>query len=104
MSRTLAALTLVLGIAATAAAQAKDAKAAAAPPMPTMSAEGKKFLSGWIGSWNATATMTMGSQKMQGPLKMSCESVSAGWGSLCRGTVEFAGMPSSAATFLMAWD
>jgi hypothetical protein len=26
---------------------------------------------------------TMGDQKMQGSLKMSCESVSSGWGTLC---------------------
>ena len=105
MSRTLAVFTLVLGIGATAHAQGKDAKAAAAPAPPTMTAEGKKFLAGWVGNWAANeATMTMGTQKMQGPLKMSCESVSAGWGTLCRGSFDIKGMPPSAGTFLMGWD
>lgn len=104
MSRTLAICTLVVGIGAAAAAQDKDAKAAAPPAPPAMSAEGKKFLAGWVGNWTSNAMMTMGAQKLDGPLKMSCESVSAGWGTLCKGTFQMKGMPISEATFLMAWD
>jgi hypothetical protein len=46
----------------------------------------------------------MGDQKMQGSLKMTCESVSSGWGTLCRAVFNAAGMPPSEATFLMGWD
>jgi hypothetical protein len=75
------------------------------PPAPKMSAEGRKFLDGWIGNWTSTDTVyTMGTQKMQGSLKMACESVSAGWGTLCKGTMTTEGMPPSEGTFLMAWD
>jgi hypothetical protein len=104
MARTLGVLAFVVGLAAVAQAQGKDAKAAA-PQAPAMTAEGKKFLAGWIGQWAASdATMTMGDQKLQGALKMGCESVSAGWGTLCKGTFDIKGMPPSAATFLMGWD
>lgn len=104
MRRTLAALLIVVGTGALAHAQAKDAKAAP-PPAPTMSAEGKRFLAGWLGQWTAgNFAMTMGTEKMQGSLKMGCESVSAGWGTLCRGTLESPGAPPQAATLLFGWD
>ena len=97
----------VLACAAVAAAQDKGAaKPAPAPPAPPkLSAEGKKFVEGWLGSWASNDTVyTMGTQKMPGSLKMSCESVSSGWGTLCKGTLNASGMPPSEATFLMAWD
>jgi hypothetical protein len=73
--------------------------------MPKMSAEGRKFLDGWVGNWASNDTvLTMGTQKMPGSLKMACQSVSAGWGTLCKGTFSTPGMPISEATFLMAWD
>src|SRR5262245_2361967 len=98
----------VLALMLAPAAYSQDAKsAAAAPPTPTMkmSAEGRKFLDGWVGNWNSSDTLlTMGTQKMPGSLKMACQSVSAGWGTLCKGTFNTPGMPPSEATFLMAWD
>jgi hypothetical protein len=95
---------LVLTLAASAFAQDKSpAKPAPAPPQLT--AEGKKFLQGWLGTWTSNDTVyTVGGQKMQGSLKMNCESVSSGWGALCKGTMTMSGMPPSEATFLMAWD
>jgi hypothetical protein len=70
-----------------------------------MSAEGRKFIDGWLGSWTSADTVyTVGDQKMPGSLKMSCESVSAGWGALCKATLNAAGMPPSEGTFLMGWD
>ena len=70
-----------------------------------MSAEGRKFLDGWIGTWTSNDTAyAMGGQTMKGSLKMTCQPVSAGWGTLCRGNLTAAGMPPSEATFLMAWD
>jgi hypothetical protein len=98
---------LAFALAAVAVAQDKaPAQPAAAPPQPPkMSAEGKKFLEGWLGSWTSNDTVyAMGPQKMKGSLKMSCESVSSGWGTLCKGTLNAEGMPPSQATFLMAWD
>ena len=95
-----------LTLAAFADSQDKGAKPAAAPPAPPkMSAEGRKFLDGWVGTWMSTDTVyKAGDQKMQGSLKMVCESASAGWGTLCKGTFGAAGMPPSEGTFLMAWD
>jgi len=106
MPRKLGALALVLAVAATAHAQTdKTARPAAAPVAPTLPAEGKKFVAGWIGQWTSNdATFTSGGQKMQGRLRMACESVSSGWGALCRETADMQGMPPSASTFLMGWD
>jgi hypothetical protein len=98
---------LVFALAASVSAQDKGAAkpASAPPPPPKMTAEGKKFVEGWLGSWTSSdTTYQMGEQKMQGSFKMSCESVSSGWGALCKGTTNFTGMPPSEATFLMAWD
>jgi hypothetical protein len=98
---------LVLTLAASVHAQGTGgAKPAAAPPTaPKMTAEGKRFLEGWLGTWKSTdTTYSMGDQKMQGSFTMSCESVSSGWGTLCKGALDFAGMPPSEGTFLMAWD
>jgi hypothetical protein len=111
MPRRLGALALAIALAVLAASVARAQankqanKEPAAPPAPTMSAEGKKFVQGWLGQWTSSdASLTAGAQKMQGPLRMSCESVSSGWGTLCKGTFELKGMPPSASTFLMGWD
>lgn len=102
MTRMLGALALVLAVGPLAHAQATKE---AAPPAPTLGAEGKKFVAGWTGQWTSNdASLTMGTQKMQGPLRLSCESVSSGWGALCKGTFELKGMPPQASTFLMGWD
>ena len=95
-----------LTLAAFADSQDKAAKPAAAPPAPPkMSAEGRKFLDGWVGTWMSTDTVyKAGDQKMQGSLKMSCESVSSGWGTLCKGAFNTVGLPLSEGTFLMGWD
>jgi hypothetical protein len=99
----LLALTLAAGAQAQDKAPAKTAPAP--PPPPKLSAEGRKFIDGWIGSWTSNDTVfAMGDQKMKGSLKMSCESVSSGWGALCKGTFAAAGAPPSESTFLMAWD
>ena len=106
MPRRLGVLAFALAVlaASVARAQAKH-KEPAAPPAPTMSAEGQKFVQGWVGRWNSSdASLTTGAQKMQGALRMSCESVSSGWGTLCKGSFELKGMPASASTFLMGWD
>jgi hypothetical protein len=67
MARTLGVLALVLGVGAVAQAQVKDTRTEAAPPAPAMTAEGKKFLAGWLGQRTANdVAMTMGDQKMQG--------------------------------------
>ena len=98
---------LVLAFAASLHAQDKSAAKpmAAPPPAPKMTAEGKKFVEGWRGTWTSTDTVyTMGDQKMPGSLKMSCESVSAGWGTLCKGVMSAGGMPPSEGTFMMGWD
>ena len=98
---------IALALTAVVSAQEKGSpkQAPAPPPAPKMSAEGKKFVDGWLGSWNSTdTTYTIGGQKMQGSLKMTCESVSSGWGALCKGVMSGAGMPPSQATFLMGWD
>jgi hypothetical protein len=95
---------LVLTLAASVHAQDKGG-AKPAPPAPHMTAEGKKFVEGWRGSWtSANTTYTMGDQKVQGSLKMNCESVSSGWGTLCKGVLNAEGMPPSEATFLIGWD
>jgi hypothetical protein len=105
MSRTLGVLALVLGVGAASSAQDKVAQPAAAPPALAMTAEGKRFLGGWLGQWTASdATVTLGAQKMPMTLKMNCESVSAGWGTLCSVTFDIKGLPPSAATFLLGWD
>ncbi len=98
---------LVLSLTAVVHAQEKSGpKQAPAPPSaPKMTAEGRKFVEGWLGTWTSTdTTYTMGDQKMQGSLKMTCESVSSGWGALCKGVLSGPGMPPSQATFLMGWD
>ncbi len=98
---------LVLALAASVHAQEKGGAkpASAPPPAPKMTAEGKRFVEGWRGTWTSTdTTYTMGDQKMQGSLKMSCEGVSSGWGTLCKGVLNAAGMPPSEATFMMGWD
>jgi hypothetical protein len=104
MTRKLGMLVLVL--ASSAYAQENGAKPAAAPPAaPTMTADGRRFIDGWLGTWTSTdTTYTMGDQKMQGTYKMTCESVSSGWGALCKGALSFAGKPPSEGTFLMGWD
>ena len=95
---------MTLSMAPIVHSQDKAAKPAAPPP-PAMSAEGRKFLDGWVGSWTSNDTVyAMGAQTMKGSLKMNCQPVSASWGTLCRGTMTAAGMPPSEATFLMAWD
>jgi hypothetical protein len=98
---------LVLTLAASVHAQDKGAAkpASAPPPAPKMTAEGRKFVEGWVGTWTSTdTTYAMGDQKMQGTLKMTCESVSSGWGTLCRAVMTSGGMPPSESTFLMGWD
>jgi len=96
---------LVLTLAASVHAQDKGSAKPAPPPAPKMTAEGKKFVEGWLGTWTSTdTTYTMGGQKMQGSLKMTCESVSSGWGALCKGAMSGPGMPPSESTFLMGWD
>jgi len=97
---------LALALAATGFAQDKGpAKPAPPPAPPKLSAEGKRFVDAWLGSWTSDDTLfAMGAQKMKGSLKMSCESVSSGWGALCKGTFNVSGMPPSESTFLMAWD
>jgi hypothetical protein len=98
---------VVLALTTVVSAQEKGTpKPAPAPPAPPkMSAEGKKFVDGWLGTWTSTDTIyTIGGQKMQGSLKMTCESVSSEWGALCKGVMSGPGMPPSQATFLMGWD
>jgi len=98
---------LILTLAASVHAQEKGGAKPASepPPAPKMTAEGKKFVEGWLGTWTSSdTTYTMGAQKMQGSLKMTCESVSSGWGTLCKGVLNAAGMPPSELTFLMGWD
>jgi hypothetical protein len=98
---------IAMALAAVVSAQDKSGlnSASAPPPPPKMSAEGKRFVDAWLGSWTSTdTTYTMGGQKMQGTLKMTCESVSSGWGALCKGVMSGPGMPPSQATFLMGWD
>jgi hypothetical protein len=105
MKTRIAALALVL--AATTYAQDKGSAkpAPAPPPAPKMSAEGRRFIDGWLGSWTSNDTIyVMGDQKMQGSLKMSCESVSAGWGAFCKATMNASGMPPSEGSFLIGWD
>jgi hypothetical protein len=105
MPRRLGVLAFALAVLAAGVAGAQAKKEPAAPPAPTMSAEGKKFVQDWLGQWTSSdASLTAGAQKMQGPLRMSCESVSSGWGTLCKGSFELKGMPPSASTFLMGWD
>jgi len=97
---------LALTFAAAAVAQDKGpAKPAAPPPPPKLSAEGKRFVEAWPGSWSSDDTsFTLGAQKMKGSLKMSCEKVSSGWGALCKGVFSVQGMPPSENTFMMGWD
>jgi len=101
---------LVLALAASVNAQdkagAKPATPPAGPPAPKMTAEGKKFVEAWRGAWTSSNTVyTMGTDKMQGSLKMTCESVSSGWGTLCKGLLYAApGAPPSEATFMLGWD
>ena len=99
-------LALALAAGAVHAQGQKDVKPAAAPPpAPVMSAEGRKFIDGWLGQWTCNdASYTAGGQKMQGSLKITCESASSGWAALCKGTFVMEGMPPSASTFLMGWD
>jgi hypothetical protein len=108
MTRKLGVLgVLVLTAAAAVHAQQKSgpAPAPAPPPAPKMTPEGKKFVDGWLGTWTSTdTTYTMGGQKMQGTLKMTCEGVSSGWGALCKAVMSGPGMPPSESTFLMGWD
>jgi hypothetical protein len=102
---------LVTLFAAAGAAEAQEKKAAppaaaaAAPAPPKMSDEGRKFLDAWLGTWTSKdATLTAGDQKMTGNLKVACEKVSNGWGSLCKATFAFKGMPPMTNTFLMGWN
>jgi hypothetical protein len=96
---------LVLALAASVHAQDKGGAKPAPPSAPKMTDEGKKFVEAWRGTWTSTdTTYTMGDQKIQGSLKMSCESISSGWGTLCKGVLNAAGMPPSEATFMMGWD
>jgi len=106
MPRKLGAVVFVLAAAASAHAQAdKAGKPAAAPAAPTLPAEGKKYVEGWLGQWTSSdTTLTSGGQKTQGALRMGCEKVSSGWGVLCKATLDFAGQPPSTTTFLMGWD
>jgi hypothetical protein len=95
----------VLSLAASVHAQDKSAAKAVPPQALQMTAEGKKFVAGWRGAWTSTNTLyTMGDQKLPGSLKMNCESVSSGWGTLCKGVLNAQGMPPSEATFMMGWD
>ena len=105
MTRRLTLLALTLA-ASTYAQDKPAAKAAPAEPQPPkMSAEGKKFIEGWLGTWNSVdVSYAMGDQKMKGTLKMSCESVSSGWGALCKGTFTTPPNPPSEGTFMMGWD
>jgi hypothetical protein len=105
MTRTLGVLVLALAAAVHAQETGSPKQAPAPPASPKMSAEGKKFVEGWRGTWTSTdTTYTMGDQKMQGSLKMTCESVSSEWGTLCKGVLGGPGMPPSESTFLMGWD
>jgi hypothetical protein len=105
MTRKLTLLVLTLAAAVHAQDKGGAKPASAPPPAPQMTAEGKKFVEGWLGTWTSTdTTYTMGEQKLQGSLKMTCESVSSGWGTLCKGVLNAAGMPPSESTFLMGWD
>jgi hypothetical protein len=105
MTRKLTFLVLALAASVHAQEMAGAKPPSAPPPAPKMTAEGKKFVEGWRGTWTSTdTTYTMGDQKMQGSLKMSCESVSSGWGTLCKGAFNTAGLPLSEGTFLMGWD
>lgn len=108
-------LVLVMVMLAAAVAQAEDKKdkkdatagatPPAAPPAAKMSDEGKKLLEGLRGKWTAKdASFTMGEVKAQGTLKMTCEAVSGGWGTLCKGVFNFKGAPPQNATFLFGWD
>jgi hypothetical protein len=105
MTRKLTFIVLALAASLNAQDKAGAKPAAAPPPPPKMTAEGKKFVEAWRGAWTANnTTFTKGGEKMQGSLKMACESVSSGWGSLCKGVFAAAGMPPSEATFMMGWD
>lgn len=99
---------VVVFAAGSALAQEKKAAeppAAAGPPVAKMSPEGRKYIDGWLGKWSSSdATLTAGDQKMTGGLKVDCEKVSSGWGTLCRATFSFKGMPPMTNTFLMGWD
>ena len=105
MTRKLSLIVLALTAVVSAQDKSGSKQATAPPPPPKMTAEGKKFVEGWLGTWTSTdTTYTMGDQKMRGSLKMTCEGVSSGWGALCRGVLGGPGMPPSESTFLMGWD
>jgi hypothetical protein len=88
---------LALAAATTVAAQENMA--------PQQTAEGKRFVEGFLGTWTATdVSLSAGGNTMTGTMKIQCEAVSSGWGTLCRSTTNLAGMPPSEATYLMAWD
>jgi hypothetical protein len=104
-------LKMVVGIvvmfaAGAAYAQAKAEPAAAPPAAPKMSPEGQKFIDGWVGNWTSKdATFTpAGAEAMKGTLKVNCEKVSGGWGSLCKAKFMFKGMPPMNNTFLLGWN
>jgi len=65
---------VMLSLTAVVSAQEKGGakQAPAPPPAPKMTAEGRKFVDGWLGTWTSTdTTYTMGGQKMQGSARAS---------------------------------
>jgi hypothetical protein len=82
------------------------AGAAAAPAMPTIPPEGKKFIEGNLGSWKASdVAMTMGDKTVKGKMTLKCDKTSNGWGTLCTGKADMGKeMPPQNVTFLMGWN
>lgn len=105
MTRRLTLLALTLAASTYAQDKGSAKPEPAAPQPPKMSAEGRKFVDGWLGTWTSNDVVyAMGDQKMKGSLKMTCESVSSGWGALCKATFTTPPNPPSEGTFMMGWD
>ena len=95
------------------AAKATDApkgpeagKAAAAPASPTLPAEGKKLVDGFVGNWSSKdTTMTMGGNAIKGKMSMKCEKAAKGWGTVCKAKFDMGkNMPKDESVFVYAWD
>lgn len=86
----------------------KDAKAdakAAAPAMPTLPPEARKWLDGMRGNWKSDVEMTMGDKTMKGKMTMNCAKDAADWATTCKGKFDFGKeMPKAEGVFIYGWD
>jgi hypothetical protein len=84
----------------------KDAAApAAAPQMPTMPAEGKRWVESFFGNWKSKdVVMTMNGQTMNGTMKNNCKKGANGWAAVCEAKMEFKKGPTMEAVFVHGWD